>query len=766
MALLCLLVQSALWAGEGGSEPQKTTDNNIVGHVIDARTKEHIPYVTIFIKGTTIATSSDASGHFYLKNLPAGTFEITASLIGYISETRSVRLGGGETQEINFLLKEDNISLEQVVVSASRTEITRKNSPSLVNLLSSLTFDITSSPTLAEGLNFQPGVRVENDCQNCGFTQVRLNGLDGHYSQILMDSHPIFSALTGVYGLEQIPASMIDRVEIVKGGGSALFGSSAVGGTINIITKDPVRNSAEIQHSLTSIGMGDSFDNNSTFNLSLVTEDNKAGLMLFGQNRNRDSYDANGDGYSEIATMEGGTVGFRSFLKTSDQSKITLQYHNIREFRRGGSSFDLPPHEAEIAEQTEHSINGGSFSFDMFSSDYSRLLNIFTSFQNTSRDSYYGSGMDPNAYGSTHDLVSVSGVQYTHKFSKLLFMPAEFVAGIEYSHNDLTDRCAGYNHHANQKINIFSGYLQNEWRTDKWGFLLGGRLDKHNLLKKVVFSPRANVRFNPNDDVNFRLSYSTGFRAPQAFDEDFHIAIVGGERVVTVLAEDLKEESSESFNFSADLYPQFGDIQTNFTIDAFHTSLKDVFVLRSLDRTDAQGNSVLERYNGTGAAVTGVSLDGKAVFPSDIQLQAGITYQKSRYKEAEQWSEDPSVPAVTRMFRTPDLYGYFTATFNPFRNMMASITGTYTGEMLVQHMAGSGTSTDVAVTTPDFLDMNIKLSYDIKLTQMVMMELNAGVQNLFNSYQKDFDTGEDRDSGYMYGPPLPRSLFFGVKFSL
>ncbi len=651
-------------------------------------------------------------------------------------------------------------------MSASRTEIKRKNSPALVNLLSSKTFDITASPTLAEGLNFQPGVRVENDCQNCGFTQVRLNGLDGHYSQILMDSHAIFSALTGVYGLEQIPASMIDRVEIVKGGGSALFGSSAVAGTINIITKDPVRNSAEVQHTLTSLGCTNSLDNNTMYNISLVTDNNKAGLMIFGQSRNRNPYDANGDGFTELSTMESNTIGLRSFIKTGDYSKITLQYHNISEFRRGGDQLDLRPHEADICEQTDHAIHGGSLTFDWFSKTYNDRLNIFTSFQNTKRDSYYGSGMDPNAYGSTHDLVSVTGIQYTHKFDHLWFLPAEFVAGTEYNYNNLTDICTGYNHHTNQKINIFSGYLQNEWRNDMWGFLIGARLDKHNLLSKPVFSPRVNFRYNPTEKVNLRLSYSTGFRAPQAFDEDFHVAIVGGDRVVTILDENLKEESSQSINFSVDLYPQIGEVQTNFTVDAFYTDLKDVFVLRSLEKVDAYGNSILERTNGSGAKVYGASLDAAAVFSPTCQIQAGITYQKSRYKEPEQWSEDPSVPAQTRMFRTPDLYGYFTATCEPFEHFKAALTGTYTGSMLVQHMAGSGTSVDVAVTTPDFFDANIKLSYDFHLSQLVTLELNAGVQNIFNAYQKDFDTGIDRDSGYMYGPSLPRCVFFGVKFSL
>ena len=145
----------------------------------------------------------------------------------------------GRTLEINFEVEEEALSLDGVVVSANRNETTRRMAPSLVNVLDSKMFETTHATSLADGLNFQPGVRVENNCQNCGFQQVRINGLEGPYTQILVDSRPIFSALTGVYGLEQIPANMIERVEIMRGGGSALFGSSAIAGTINIITKEP-----------------------------------------------------------------------------------------------------------------------------------------------------------------------------------------------------------------------------------------------------------------------------------------------------------------------------------------------------------------------------------------------------------------------------------------------------------------------------------------------------------------------------------------------
>ena len=154
----------------------------------------------------------------------------------------------GQTLELNFEIAEDRVASTWVVV-ATRNETTRRMAPTLVNVVSMKTFENTNSTCLAQGLNFQPGVRVENNCQNCGFQQVRINGLDGPYTQILIDSRPIFSALSGVYGLEQIPANMIDRVEVMRGGGSALFGSSAIAGTINIITKEPyvIRHSSRIR---------------------------------------------------------------------------------------------------------------------------------------------------------------------------------------------------------------------------------------------------------------------------------------------------------------------------------------------------------------------------------------------------------------------------------------------------------------------------------------------------------------------------------------
>ena len=170
---------------------------------------------------------------------------------------------------------------------------------------------------------------------------------------------------------------------------------------------------------------------------------------------------------------------------------------------------------------------------------------------------------------------------------------------------------------------------------------------------------------------------------------------------------------------------------------------------------------MLERYNGGGATVAGVNVEAKAAFSRWFDLQAGITWQRSRYEHAQHWSDD--APDERRMFRSPDWYGYLTANFVPVQRFDISLSGTYTGEMLVQHAAGSGTPVDVAVTTPDFFALNVKLAYEFPILRTLTLQLNAGVQNLFDSYQSDFDQGWERDSGYVYGPSLPRSWFVGEK---
>lgn len=759
---LCAAV-GTLWAEEPPVAPrsQSPTDAHLFGHVVDAESGAHLAYVTIVIEGTPYGTVTDATGHFLFRNLRPGTYNVTAEMIGYQSQTKEIDIIKGVTSELDFAIESTPLMLDQVVVSSSRSERLKHEAPSLVSVISSDAFDRVASQALTGGLVFQPGVRVENTCQNCGFPQVRINGLDGKYSQILVDSHPLFSSLTGVYGLEQIPANMIERVEIMRGGGSALYGSSAIGGTINVITKEPKTSMAEMSHTTTSIGMTGALENSTTLNASLVSASRKAAISVFAQSRTGDGYDHDGDGFTEILTTNSEALGMRSYFRTGPYSRITAQYHRIKDYRRGGDNLDKPQHEAMVCEQADHTIDGGSLTFDWSDPTHTNRVNLYGSFQNTARTSYYGAYKDPNAYGRTDDLTAASGAQYIHAFDELFFLPAELTVGAEWSYNDLHDSSVGYGIDTKQVVNIFGGYFQNEWKDEQTSILIGGRLDKHSLVKAPIFSPRLNFRYNPTDHWSLRLSYAGGYRAPQAYDEDLHIAIVGGERTRIVLADDLREERSTSLSASVEYTESFDNMAVNVVAEAFHTTLNDVFALREIGH-DSEGVAVQERYNGSGATVKGINIEGRAMFGYNIELQGGFTLQRSRYAEAEEWSE--TADAEIRMFRTPDSYGYFTLSLKPLKGWNVDLTGTYTGEMLVQHYAGY-IAEDVAVETPDFFDAGIRLAYNVKLYTDANLELFGGVKNIFNSYQNDFDQGADRDSGYVYGPLQPRSAYFGAKIS-
>ena len=743
------------------AQHSKPTDANIHGHIIDAKTRAHIPFVTISIEGTTIGTVADASGHFFLKNLPLGECTIVAEAVGLKTIEQKLVMTANKTIEVNFSMEEETMTMDEVVVSATRNETNKKSTATIVNVASAKLFENTASSNLAESMAFQPGLRVENTCGNCGVVQLRINGLDGQYSQILLDSNPIFSSLATVYGLEQLPVAMIERVEVIRGGGSALFGSNAIGGVVNIITKEPLRNSLSVAHTTNIMESGDT-EFNTSINGSFVSDDHRAGVYLFGMVKDRDAYDRNGDGFTDITRMESETIGFRGYYKTTAQSKLTAEYHHIREHRRGGDNIDEPPHMAEIAEQVGHKIDGGSLRWNYFSPDSRHLFDIHTSAQAISRDSYYGTGKDPNAYGETKDLTLVAGLQYSYIFDKCLFMPAQFTAGFEYTYNDLDDHSIGFDRYIKQTVQTAGLYIQNEWRSDKLNFVIGGRLDKHNMMKKVIFSPRANVRYSPIEDIGLRVSYSSGYRAPQAFDEDLHIDAVNNQSSIIKLDPDLKPEYSHSFSASADLYHNFGRVQTNLLIEGFYTILDDVFALAKTGINE-QGYIIQTRYNASGAKVCGLNTELKIGIPDVFEFQAGYTFQRSRYIEAEVWSDN--VEAEHRMFRTPDHYAYFTATADITKRFKASLFGNFTGRMLVQHNAGY-IEADRTELTPTFWDMGMKLSYNFRLSNTIGMEINGGVKNIFDEYQRDIDAGAFRDSVYIYGPMMPRTYFIGLKFTL
>ncbi len=834
-----------------GSKRVKT-DAHIIGHIIEASTGEHLPGVTIQIKGTMLGVITDQIGHYRMMDMSVGTKTLVVKAVGFKTQEKQVNVQAGKTIEVNFELEEDIAALDAVVVSANRNETTRRMAPTLVNVVDSKIFTAANASNLAQGIIFQPGVRVENNCQNCGFNQVRINGMEGRYTQILIDSRPIMSALAGVYGLEQIPVNMIDRVEVVRGGGSALFGSSAIAGVLNIITKDPIRNSFSFNESLAFTGMK-RLDNNISFNGSIVSDDQKAGAMFFGQMRARKPWDKDGDGFSELGKIDSRSLGVRTFLRTSDYSRLTFELHGIHEFRRGGDHVEdgWPDHVAAVSEQTDHDLYSGNLKYDLRSVNTKHHFQAYVSGQIINRKSYYGgigelvddkgnpigifgSPVPPEKYGTnygdTKGRTYMGGLQYSYDMDKFLFMPAQLLVGAEYTRDILKDvmpiRAWEYGTDAqgkkiqlyppmHQAINNWSQFAQIEWKNKHWSILLGARFDEHSEVKNLIVSPRATVRYNPTENINLRATYAKGFRAPQVFDEDLHVAVVGGEAKKVFNVDGLKPEVSHAYSLSADIYQRFGEVQTNFLIEGFHTRLTDVFT----EEVQADQHDGIKRYNrvnGSGAKIFGLNLEGKVAFRK-VQLQAGLTLTSNKFDQETEWGERTALTSGDTpladgsnfkkdadgnfenesmtdkaMTRTPDAYGYFTFGWNPIHPLNISLTGTYTGRMKVPHSiewgAGSAQSDILAIQakqrtagvvdgsdaapkwdelthTTSFFDFGAKVSYDFHITKATELQLYLGMNNLFNAFQKDFDRGAGRDSGYMYGPTQPRTFYLGCKFN-
>ena len=671
----------------------------------------------------------------------------------------------------------DTIRLRQVVVTATQHATTRGEAPSAVGVIDGGEMEAVSAVNLGQALNFSTGLRVENTCQNCGANEVRINGLGQAYSQILIDSRPVNSALAGVYLLDQLPTALIDRVEVLRGGGSALYGSNAIAGVVNVITREPRSNGAGVSNTTSLIG-GQAWDYSNAFNASVVSKEHRAGLAVFGHNRHREPYDRNGDGYSEVGLLEARMVGFRGYLRTSDFTKLNAEYHNIHDFRRGGDRFDLPSPMAHISEGGEHDIHSASLKWDWLPASGLRHASLFASLQHVDRESYYGERDDNEpfgtAYGYTQDMTLNYGALYSRHYDTLWFMPAELTAGLEHTLNRLQDYTLESFDTLHQQTGIVSAYLQNEWKSRRWSILLGGRIDKHTMIDRPVFSPRLNLRYSPDAHLALRVGYASGFRAPQVYDEDLHVGAVGGELYKITNAPELRMERSHSVSGSADLCLHLGEVEANVLVEGFYTRINDAFVNELLFDDTVSGFLHYERRNADGAEVGGVNVEVTLSPVESMRLQLGGTWQLSRYTgQGKEWEEGQF---ERRMERTPDLYAFLAGSYNPVGGLTLTATGTFTGPMLLyHHLAESTTATGAKhgdgdhvekVITSAFLDLSLKVAYSIPLGDRTELELSVGVKNLFDSYQRDLDCGPHRDATYVYGPSLPRSFFFGAKLGI
>ena len=414
----------------------------ISGHVFNNNLP--VPFANVYLESTSMGSVTDDNGFYIMDGVSANTYTLVVSISGY--KTHREQLDIDKNLNIDVVLDTD--VLDEIVITGTRTFKRKTNSAVIVNILNSENLTSLQACNLSEGLRFQPGLRIETDCQTCNYTQLRINGLGGGYSQILINGRPIFSPLTGLYGLEQIPVNMIERIETIRGGGSALYGSSAIGGVVNVITKIPKTNNFDVNYTYQNIN-GGADDHQISGNATVVSASENAGVSLFINNRNRDFYDHNDDNFSELTTLKNNSFGANFFFLPSENQKLEASFSKLNEYRYGGEMVEGPVYLAQQAEERTHDVVMGSLDYQInFNNENSSLITYFAG-QQTDRDHYTGIFPDDDndiqahianpPYGTSKTVTLQGGLQLNHRLNSFFNGTNVLTIGSEYLVDDVLD---------------------------------------------------------------------------------------------------------------------------------------------------------------------------------------------------------------------------------------------------------------------------------------------------------------------------------------
>ena len=636
----------------------------------------------------------------------------------------------------------------EVVVTATRTGRRLGDVPVRTEVVTQESMRKVQARTLADAVEYTTGVQVESNCQNCNFSQIRLLGLSGPYTQILIDGQPIISSLAQVYGIEHIPARMIERIEVVKGGGSALYGPGSVGGVVNVISREPATSGGAFELRTEQSAGQPIYSGNGA--IDLVSADRQTLFTAFGQADSVDPIDVDGDGFTEISLRRLGAIGARlNRYAVGGRAKLTVDFTRIDEHRRGGNALDLPPHEADIAESVDSLRTSASASW-FHSLNAAFDYRVTAAWADTARDSYYGVGRDPNAYGETANTLALVDTQFNHYAGRHILS-----WGVQHSADSLTDSQPAYGRLTDEVYRNTGVFVQDDWTIVKgWQLLIGARADRHSALSRAVISPRAAVMWSPIESLDVRLSAARGFRAPQLFDEDLHLSSVAGDVRVIIQDPGLREESADSFMAGFEWKPVAGRGQALVEVNVFDTRLRDLFHVVERDLPDTAPFEMLKTNVGR-ARVHGVEVNLGWGIGDRFVLQGGFVEQRARFAQAE-----PDFGSRD-FFRTPQRLANATITVRELAGFDLFAGMRYAGPMLAPHYAGY-IETDRLERTPSFVtaDATVSRGFEMGGAQVV---LSLTARNLTDRYQPDLDRGPLRDAAYVYGPRFPRSLALGMR---
>jgi len=666
----------------------------------------------------------------------------------------------------SLLLKQ----LDEVVITGSREFQRRRESPVAVHVVNRRALQGIQANNALEGLRLIPGLRTETNCQTCHYTQVRMNGLPGGYSQILWNGRPVVSSLLGLYGLDMWPASMVERIEVVRGGGSTMYGSNAVGGTVNIITRTPDQNGFSLGSTYRRVGGGAS-DGLVDGELSRLFAEGRGAVQVLYNHRSRQWWDANGDGLSELPKTNADNLSLNAYWRPKVGGRWNLSLQTMREYRYGGSMVFGPVYLASQAEERKTRAKLGHLDYRKTWNQGRSNLVAYTAWQGVQREHYTGIFPDsPSAilqhlasppYGGSNSLTGQTGMQIGHRW-ELAGRTMNTTAGMEYLIDRVTDSIPSYRFLVDQNLRDWGPFAQLEWFFhSRWRLLSGLRMDLHSMLKQPVWSPRLALLFKKENGWQWRLGYASGFRAPQAFDTDLHTAFAGGGVSRVTLDPRLGAEYSHSFHTSLGYEKATSDWVYGFDLEGFGTRLNDAFVLENIG-SDPWGEQLLKR-NGNGATVAGISAEGRAQWGRRFQWETSWTWQFNRWDVPVQVLSE--APATRLFMRTPNFYGYSQGTWWSKRGWTLNLNFLLTGPMWVPRFGGSEANpNDLIFRSPTMVEWNGQWTKKCNFKGLHPdFEFFAGFKNLLNQYQRDFDRGPGRDSNFIYGPSTPRTWFLGFR---
>lgn len=757
----------------------------------------------IIIKGTTIGTITNKDGYYHLKNLPRGNFILKASYIGYKSEEVEVKLRGHQKKQIDFDLKEDILHLEETVVTGTRTKHFIKDVPVRTEVITEKEIEDKNAGNLYEALEGTPGVRVEKQCQYCNFSMVRMQGLGAEHTQVLIDGQPIYSGLAAVYGLQQVGTVDMSQIEVVKGAGSALYGSSAVAGAINIITKEPSFSPS----SKIDIQLGNYNTNKYDFSSSIRNDQGNIALNLFAQKQTGDAIDETGtgmnknevknkDGISDRVATDLTNAGFGLFFDDLflNNDKLILKGKAIFETRRGGivtdDYFKNPFTDATeniTTKRYETQINykknigiKSKLNFSLAYSNHNReatndtYLNDYLSTHNDTvpdlrnlrpylaEENLLTSTLTYNIFFDNHSILL--GFQgFYDKFEE-----SGMYVVVDPESDYLGD---SYKSLSNKSAKEFGAFLQDEWSiNEKFMIVPGIRFDYHNSgeeynsdrkvfdsafpktnFEKTSINPRLAIKYDISQNIILRANIGTGFRAPYGFSEDLHLCS-GSPRVWK--SSSLKPETSLSYNFSTDYYGEYFRISANI----FRTDLKDKIGFVDADANVSALGYDYQWKNIDDAFVQGIELSFQVNPIKYLEIQIDAAYNQGEYKHArEDWIGTQYESDSKYISRFPSTNGNLKIEYSP-QDWSITFSGDFQGNMYIDYYSEDPNYESKIKKTDPFMIFNARVSKKLN-----NFKLYAGVNNIFNYIQ---DERHLDDAAFMYAPVYGTMYYGGISVEI